>query len=225
MNENITTLTTLQTSILTKGIIKQHPSLRDREIRIKGNAESILKEPHTPRVLVIGSRDINPKQAICTRKAIEALSGHPDKPIIISGLAFGTDTAAHRAALDMGMKTYAVVATGLDTVYPVVNRKLAEDILSNGGGIITPYPDKTAPIAFNFLERTQLMVMMSDAIVVICSKSKGSSMLAARYAEDFGIPVYAFPGEIDDPRNAGSNLLIKEGVAEIITDLKQLETI
>ena len=114
--------------------------------------------------------------------------------------------------------------TGLDTIYPNVNRNLAEQIIESGGGLITNYPDGTAPEALNFIQRTALMTALADLVIVICSREKGSPMVAARTAFDMDIPVLAVPGRPDDMVHKGTNILIKGGVAEIITDCNDFET-
>lgn len=195
------------------------------ETRIDGDPEALWRW-YRPRVLVIGTRDLGQDDAGVVRRIIAALGRNPNDPVVISGLAVGTDTVAHQAALDYGISTYSVLATGLDTIYPAANLRLAEKMRQRKDcGLISIYPDRTAPMALNFLRRTRAMVEMSDAVVIPATKIKGSSMVAAKLAYELGIPVYAVAGDPDNVRRAGCNWLIARGIAQILYDYKMLETI
>lgn len=199
-----------------KDILKQKTTYK-----IKGDFYPLLDNAR-PRICIIGSRDIGANVISDIHRMVEVLSRREDKPIILSGLAVGTDTAAHKAALEMGLTTYAVMAQGIDSVYPYQNRSLADEIIKAGGGLITAFDDGTPPMAVNFLERTKQMVAMSDMVIIAAAREKGSSIVAAKYAADLDIPVYALPGQINDPHYKGSNKLIYTGDASILYDYEQL---
>lgn len=194
-------------------------------VRFSGDLSALL-DKNRPRIAVIGTRDMSMQGKEYTIRIVSALSERDDKPVIISGLALGIDATAHRASLQAGLPTVAVVATGLDTVYPYRHTGLAEDITSSeGSGILTQFPDKTAPMAFNFLYRNRTLALLCDAVIVVESRTKGGAMVTARLAFDWEIPVYAVPGRPDDIRSVGCNELIYDKVAEPLFDFDRLKTI
>lgn len=194
-------------------------------VRFSGDLSALLDKSR-PRIAVIGTRDMSMHGKEYTIQIVSALAERDDKPVIISGLAFGIDATAHRAALQAGLPTVAVMATGLDKVYPTIHTGLAEDIASSeGSGILTQFPDKTAPTAFNSLYRNRTLALLCDAVIVVESKTKGGAMVTARLAFDWEIPVYAVPGRPDDIRSRGCNELIHDRVAEPLFDFDRLKTI
>lgn len=197
-------------------------------VYIKGDPSLLLapEAARRPRIAVVGTRDIDTygRQAVCD--IITALSKREDKPIIVSGLAFGVDQYAHRFALQTGLPTVAVLPTGLDKIYPLQHENLAADIASTEGCcLVTQFPNKTAPIAIYFLWRNDLITRLADAVIVVESKKKGGAMVIARLAQEKDIPVFAVPGQMGDPRSEGCNQLIKEGIAEILYNPETLTTI
>lgn len=191
--------------------------------RFKGDLSALMDE-NRPRVAIIGTRDMSAQGKEYTIQIVSALAEWTDKPVIISGLAFGIDAIAHRAALQAGLPTVAVVATGLDKVYPYCHTGLAEDITSSeGSGILTQFPDKTEPLAFNFLYRNRTLALLCDAVIVVESKTKGGAMVTGKLAFDWDIPVYAVPGRPDDIRSRGCNELIHNKVAEPLFDFEELK--
>lgn len=177
-----------------------------------------------PRIAIVGTRDMSPYGKSVTEHIVASLAARADKPIVFSGLALGVDANAHRAALNNGLNTVAVLPTGLDEIYPRVHKGLAESIVDNGGCLITDFPEQTAPTPMNFLHRNQLLVKMVDMVIVVESKAKGGAMVTAKLAKDFNIPVFAVPGRIDDVRSTGCNQLIADQIAQPLSDLKKLET-
>ena len=200
-------------------------------VYFEGDISALLQEERK-RILVIGSRDIDGEVKASVTEILRNIaslvpSKQADKaPIILSGLAVGTDTIVHKTALEMGLPTVAVLGNGLNTVYPHVNSDLAERIKHMPScGLLTQFDDGIGPMATNFIDRTKTLVLMSDCVIVVCSKEKGMSIVAARFARDWGIPVYAIPGRPDDIRMKGNNRLIGEGLAEIIIDYGQFQDI
>ena len=181
-------------------------------------------QSHNPRIAILGTRDMSPYGKSVTEHIVASLATRADKPIVFSGLALGIDANAHRAALNNGLNTVAVLPTGLDEIYPRAHKGLAENIVDNGGCLITDFPEQTAPAPINFLHRNQLLVKMVDMVIVVESKAKGGAMVVAKLAKDFNIPVFAVPGRIDDVRSVGCNQLIADQIAQPLSDLKKLET-
>jgi DNA processing protein len=135
---------------------------------------------------------------------------------VISGLAFGIDTAAHEGCLEGNGKTIAVLPCGLDKIYPVSNGSLARRIRKNGGAIISEYKPATDPLPYRFLERNRLISGLSESIVVIeCPKESGS-LVTARLGAEQGRNVFVVPGPISHPNFCGSHELIRKG-AELVT--------
>ena len=176
-----------------------------------------------PLVGVVGTRDLSPYGKAWARKLVEGLSRARVQPCIVSGLAFGADGIAHRTALDTGLPSIGVMATGIDAVYPWQHERLAMEMVRTPGcALVTDYPLRTAPVALNFIRRNRIIAGLARAVVVVESKSKGGSLMTARYATEYGRDVYALPGRADDLRSAGCNSLIRENMAEIITTPEDL---
>lgn len=186
-------------------------------LRVAGSTDALL-DPDRLKVAVIGTRNSQYADNEFARRIVQALSQNKRNPVILSGLAVGIDTAVHKAAMDYGLPTYAVMPLGLDEVYPRCNRLLAERMMQTGGGLISYFPDGTPPLAINFLHRNRTLAALSSLVVVVASREKGGAMVTARIAADFGIPVFALPGDIDSATRRGCNRLIRDGVAEIICD-------
>lgn len=172
---------------------------------------------------IIGTRDITPYgKEWCTR-IVQALAQSPNKPLIISGLALGTDIEAHRASLDLGLPTIGVMATGPDSVYPIRNRNTAETMASTPGcALITDYPPGTAPLPIHFLRRNRIIAGLSKSVILIESKVKGGGLNTCRLAFSYNRDIYALPGRVDDLHSQGCNMIIREKIAEPITSTASL---
>lgn len=140
---------------------------------------------------------------------------------VVSGLAYGIDVTAHRAAIEYGLPTIIVPAHGLDRIYPTAHRNVAVQALENGG-ILTEYPTGTEPEKYNFVARNRIIAGLADAVVVVESKQKGGSLITAQMAQDYNREVFALPGRIDDVNSAGCNLLIKKQQAQLIENAADL---
>lgn len=176
------------------------------------------------KISVVGTRDITSYgKEWCTR-IVSAMSSCPAcRPAIVSGLAIGTDIAAHLAALDRGLPTIAVMATGIDAVYPFRHGRYAEMISSApGSALVTDYPPETTPRAINFLRRNRIIAGLSDATILIESKIKGGGMMTCRIASSYDRDVFALPGRIGDQCSAGCNELIRNGTAACISEVNSL---
>jgi len=175
------------------------------------------------RIAVIGTRDITPYgKEWCTR-IVSGLAGAQEKPVIISGLALGTDICAHRTALENGLPTIAVMATGPEAVYPYRHSEFADRILSTPGcALVTDYPPGTAPLSIHFLRRNRIIAGLSEASILIESRIRGGGMTTSKLAFSYSREVYALPGRVDDPCSQGCNLLIRNKIAEPITSTDTL---
>jgi DNA processing protein len=142
-------------------------------------------------VAIVGSRQMTKRGEKLARQYSSFLA--KNGITIVSGLARGIDTVAHRAALDVGGKTIAVLGSGIDIIYPPENRKLAEEIKKHGE-LISPFPKGTKPFGKNFLARNRIIVDLSDAVLVIEGKARSGTISTANWAADAGKEVFAIPG-------------------------------
>jgi DNA processing protein len=140
----------------------------------------------------------------------------PYQPLVVSGLAYGIDTLAHRHALRQGLPTVGVLAHGLDRIYPHENKGLAKDMLETGG-LLTDFPSGTNPDAVNFPRRNRIVAGLSDAVVVVETGEKGGSMITARMANGYDREVFALPGRTTDAKSTGCHSLIRENRAQLCT--------
>jgi len=178
-------------------------------------------------VALVGSRNASAYGTYTTEKIARdlALRG----VTVVSGLARGIDTAAHRGALAVGGRTIAVLGSGLDVVYPPQNLPLFKEIAETGA-VVSEYPLGTRPLAPHFPARNRIISGLSHGVVVVEATEKSGSLITARLALEQGREVFSVPGGIDLPGSRGTNRLIKEGaklvesVDDIITEiLPQLE--
>lgn len=178
-----------------------------------GNADLNVEHP----ISIVGTRKCTATGVDFTRKLTSELAGYFSDLLVISGLAYGIDAAAHKAALENGLTTIAVVAHGLDIIYPAQHRELAKTIIRSGGGIISEYPFGTTPYRGRFLERNRIVAGLSDAVTVIESDVKGGAMSTASLAFNYNKDVFAMPGRISDIASSGCNHLIRRQKAHLLT--------
>ena len=158
---------------------------------------------------IVGTRHATAYGVRYVAKLVGDLAPYFPEMVIVSGLALGIDSAAHEAALKAGLPTVAVVAHGLNTIYPSQNRDLAKRIIEAGGAIISEYPSGVTPYKSRFLERNRIVATMTDAVLVAESADKGGAMSTAAVASSFGRELIALPGRIGDEMSAGCNRLIR----------------
>jgi DNA processing protein len=176
--------------------------------------------PNTNKIVaVVGTRRPTPYGKDVTSHLIRQLA----RPgvLVVSGLALGIDTAAHRAALDNQLPTIGVLAHGLGYLYPQENTSLAKEMLTNGG-LLTSHCYYDKPESFHFPDRNAIIAGLCDAVIVIETARKGGSMLTVAKALKYGSSVFAVPGRITEPRSAGCNWLIRKGQATMLTDGEQV---
>lgn len=146
---------------------------------------------------------------------------------IISGMAKGIDTNAHKGALDAGGTTYAILGSGVDVCYPKQNQRLYEEIITKGG-VLSEFENQTPPFAGNFPRRNRIISGLADLILVVEAKKKSGSLITANYALEQGKTVFAVPGRVDDALSEGCNMLIADGagiansVESILSELQIL---
>lgn len=189
----------------------------------------------TPTVLYyLGNADLNPPRSVCivgTRRATEYGREQVEKLVagmcqeqvlVVSGLALGVDSTAHRAALSNGLPTVAVVAHGLEQIYPPQNRELARRIVRTGGGIVTEYAHGTRINPGFFPARNRIIAAMADGTVVAEADVKGGALITANLAYSYHRDVMALPGRIGDKYSAGCNRMIASSKAQLIENSDDL---
>jgi len=177
---------------------------------VKGNAELNPKRI----VSIVGTRNATRYGKDITEKMVEQLAAA--NVTIISGLAYGIDITAHRAALKFGAPTLACLAHGLDRIYPKVHTNVAKEIISEGA-LISDFPIGTNPDRENFVKRNRLVAGMADATIVIESAEKGGSLITAEMANGYNRDVFTVPGRVGDKFSAGCHQLIAHNRAALIT--------
>ncbi len=172
-------------------------------------------------VAVVGTRRITPYgKAHCERCCAELAEALPDA-LIVSGLAYGVDIHAHRAALDNRLDTVGVLAHGLDTLYPSSHRDTARDMLLHGG-LLTEYVAGVRPFAGNFVRRNRIVAGLADVTLVVESAEKGGALITAHLAADYNRTVCALPGRTDDEYSRGCLHLVRDHRAELVTGADDL---
>jgi len=169
-------------------------------------------------ISIIGTRTNTLYGKQIAEQIIEQL---PKDVLIVSGLAFGIDAIAHRAALKNQQNTVGVLAHGLDNLYPAQHRSLAKDILQQGG-LITEFTQHTKPDKHNFPKRNRIVAGIADATIVIETDIKGGSMITADLAFQYNRELFAVPGKINDVKSAGCLKLIQENKANLFTSIEHL---
>ncbi len=186
--------------------VKNHPPI----ITVRGNLDVLSK----PKISIVGTRHASAAGISFVRNL--ATEFVERGTVVVSGLAIGTDTAAHMGALaaDGNTTTIAVVAGGADYIWPLENERLYYEIMQRGA-IISDMPVGFTPVAKNFVARNRLVAGISDTLILGEADSKSGSMTTAGFAMDMGKKLYAIPSHPMDPRSAGPNQLIRENRAKL----------
>ena len=171
-------------------------------------------------VAIIGTRKNTDQGRQLVDKLVEELTEH--SIMVISGLAFGIDSLAHRAAVKNKLKTVAVVAHGLDQLYPPQNTSLCREMLQANGGILSEFRSGIKPDRHNFPSRNRIVAGISDASIVVETDIKGGSMITADLANGYNREVFTYPGRVNDSKSAGCNELIRTNRAQLVTDTQQI---
>lgn len=173
---------------------------------------------------IIGTRNNTPEGKDITDKLIEYLATSGHNPIIVSGLAYGIDIIAHKAAIKNNLQTFAVLGHGLDIIYPAQHKSIADKIITQGA-LITEFLSKSRIDKQNFVKRNRIVAGISDATIVVESAEKGGALITAEIANSYNRDVFAFPGRITDKFSEGCNKLIKTNKAVLIESYKDIEYI
>lgn len=179
-------------------------------IYIRGSCDVFAR----PRIAIVGTRACSQYGRIMAERMAQDLASAG--AVIVSGLAFGVDAAAHRGCLEARGRTIAVLAAGLDHIYPASNSRLAEEIISSGGMLVSEYPPGMTPMKHRFLERNRIVSGLSRAIIVVEAPMRSGSLATARFATDQNRDVFVVPGQATAKSFAGSHALIKQG-AQLVT--------
>lgn len=166
-------------------------------------------------VAVVGTRMPTDAGKERCQKLIRELAAAVGDITVISGLAYGIDVTAHKAAIEAGIPTIIIPAHGLDRIYPAIHRQVAINALEKGG-ILTEYMSETEPEKQNFVARNRIVAGLSDCVVVVESRKKGGSLITAEMAWNYNRDIFTFPGRPEDINSAGCNNLIKRQKASLI---------
>ncbi len=195
---------------------------KPKKMFLRGSLESTK---HKKFVAFVGSRTYTNYGANVCKTLIEGLKGY--NIVIVSGLAMGIDTIAHKAALEAGLTTIAFPGSGLSwkNIYPAINKGLAKEILENGGAIISEYEPETKGAYWTFPQRNRLVAGVSDMIIVIEAPEKSGALITSRLGTEYNKIVASVPGSIYSHSSKGSNWLLKLGATPITSSsdiLKEL---
>jgi len=171
-------------------------------------------------IAIVGTRNHSDYGKQQTENLVKKLSSQ--NILVVSGMAFGIDAIAHKAALKNGLATVGVLAHGLDQIYPPDHSNLAKDMLKHSGGLLTEFRSNTKPDKHNFPTRNRIVAGMSDATILIETKERGGSMITAELANGYNKDVFALPGRVTDNKSAGCNFLIRNNKAMLLTDAEEL---
>jgi len=168
---------------------------------------------------VVGTRNATDYGKDACHKIISGLA--QDKIMIVSGLAYGIDSCAHRSALENNLETIGVLGHGLNMIYPSQNKRLAEKMTKNGG-LLTEYISDTNPDRENFPKRNRIIAGICDAILVVEAAEKGGALITAEIGNSYNRDVFAIPGRINDPYSKGTNRLIRKNMAALVESAEDI---
>lgn len=171
-------------------------------------------------VSIVGSRKATYYGKNICDELVEALTAY--NVIVVSGLAYGIDSFAHEASVKHKIPTIGVLGHGLDQIYPAANRRLAMNMLENGG-LLSEFPFNTRPERQNFPQRNRIIAGMADVVIVVEAAIQGGALITAEIANNYNRDVCAFPGNVNQEYSAGCNFLIKSHRAHLISRAKDLE--
>ncbi|WP_027002895.1 DNA-processing protein DprA [Hugenholtzia roseola] len=197
-----------------------------------------LLNSHNPPFLLYykGKADLNPPKSVAivgTRQASEygrnltaeiVADLQPYQPLVVSGLAYGIDIEAHKKALQVGLPTVAVMANGLDKIYPALHRPTAQAMIEEGG-LLTEDTFGVTAQPTRFPQRNRIIAALADVVIVVEAAQKGGALITAHLANDYNREVFAVAGRITDPSSAGCNHLIKTHKAHLYTGIEDIEYI
>ncbi len=192
-----------------------------KELYIRGE----IWNPESKLLCVVGSRSHTPYGKQALESIISGLAG--EDIIIVSGLALGIDTLAHKAAMAAGLKTIAVPGSGLgkETMYPRANLKLASEILHTGGALLSEFPEDAKSQLWMFPKRNRIMAGLCDAVLIIEAEIKSGTLITARLATDYNRDVLTVPGSIFSSTTEGPHMLMRLGATPVRNAADVLEAL
>jgi len=173
-------------------------------------------------ISIVGTRNATQYGKDITEKLISELAERNHNPIIVSGLAYGIDIFAHKAALKNNLPTVAILGHGLRTIYPALHKPVAKEIIKNGA-LVTEFENDIKADKPFFVKRNRIIAGISDATIVVESGEKGGALITADIANSYNKDVFAFPGRVNDTYSRGCNKLIKSNKANLIENTDDLE--
>ena len=173
-------------------------------------------------ISIVGTRHATPYGIDFTTRLVEDLAKSIDNIVIVSGLAYGIDVVAHNASLRNNIPTIAVLAHGLNTIYPAAHRNIAAEIARNNGMLVTDYRSIDTIHKGNFVARNRIVAALCDCLVVAESAEKGGALITASIASSYNRDVFALPGRSSDRYSSGCNRLIASNVAALIENADDL---
>ncbi|MFN8355299.1 MAG: DNA-processing protein DprA [Spirosomataceae bacterium] len=175
---------------------------------------------NTTRIVsLVGTRQATDYGKLVTEQIVEELASH--HVLVLSGLAYGIDIVAHRAALKHSVPTVGVMGSAVNVIYPAVHDKIAKAMLDNGG-LLSESPLDTKPDAPRFVNRNRIIAGMSDAVIVVESAQKGGGLITAEFANNYHREVFAVPGNLNNKYSEGCNDLIRKNKANIFTSVQDI---
>lgn len=193
-----------------------------KRLHVEGNISHLL-DPRTKILCVVGAREYSPYGKEVVEKLIEGLKGH--NICIVSGLALGIDSIAHRAALDAGLYTAAFPGSGLhdSVLYPKAHKQLAKEIIEKGGALISEFEMTQGAQLWTFPSRNRLMAGISHGTLVVEAELKSGTLITSKRATEYDRDVAAVPGSIFSPLSEGPHMLIGKGAMAITSSDDLLE--
>lgn len=189
-----------------------HLYQKPSKLHARGNVQLLNKHP---RVGIVGARKFTPYGRTITDEIATKLAR--SGVVVVSGLALGVDSIAHKSALDAGGQTIAVLPCGIETIYPSSHRGLGAQILQQNSLLISEYEGRELPMKHQFLERNRIIAALSDILVITEASSASGSLNTASHALEMGKTVMAVPGNITSPYSGGTNKLIQNGALAVLS--------
>lgn len=194
-------------------------NLYDSPLLLYVKGEMDLNNPRS--VAIVGTREASEYGKMITAQLVKQLKTF--HPLIVSGLAYGIDIVAHRASLEQQLPTVGVMASGLNVIYPASHKKTVQQMLAQGGGIISENPLQTQPDAMRFPARNRIIAGLADAVIVVEAKKTGGALITAELANQYDREVFAIPGSIHSATSEGCHHLIKNHSAHLLIDTQDME--
>lgn len=199
-------------------MLLRETSDRPHVLFVKGNVEAL----HMSTLSVVGTREATPSGLYITDKLIHDLAEQVPDLCVVSGLAYGIDSASHRAALAHKATTVAVVAEVLPNISPAPNQRIADEILSTGGAIVSELHSQTKQNGQLFIARNRIIAGLSLGTLVVESPASGGSLATADIADSYGRTLMAIPGRVTDSSSFGTNNLIRAGKARMVLTARDI---